>query len=735
MHQSTHWAASEHWCMGALSRVFPSRRRRTSSSFRNDARAYGGGLIEFTKEQLPYHVYRVYFQGQNATGCPWRLDRNIPLALEPMLSPEVWGEFVAEANRALAIRSRESHIERVLSVTYPPLEYCYVLLRRRQRAAKVKSITRCYSENAGRRALWNPLQLRDPGDGEMAVTFGCNCTATLGYLDFFDFSRSQLDWAPVDLRREVRLLVAHGHGTYAEPYAVDIGDPLVQHLAQTDFGAHNVCSVISTFNRIARLVHARELNDPGLRGGTTVHRLRTKVEQCAGRCGLSGLVHVVIVQHCAVPDARCRPPNGPSVTSDASVLPSDTSFSDLVPSLRDAFSQRGGRASHQRGATGRADSEPILGRGKRRLVTWSQGAVVEECELDDRERHSSETLSTARPSSTEPQRASSSRSANSASGLWTLRAVHREMMAASLLPEEAAVPASRSSQASSLTVGGNAAAKLCLAFTELPPRSRRRHNPTPEMPPCLSFALTSPIAQEDLLAYIEWSHLDQEGDGPTGGSSAGALSLPPCSAEWCLSFSWRDHGSGTPTTVLIVTMLLIFIDFLGFVMGSAMIWAVAPKTFVVSFLVPPFVQPIGLALGPTFVVSEAPWVGRLLAAFQLFGMIGPVMVVVISNIAMCAESLWFDVLFFGTLCLTKAALFVAVHLHVGNLEAAFDLSFAEASQADFLGRIFRDASGSHADLAGVEDPRGLSRPASLSLGSVTFEHAVGRQAAAEPSPF
>lgn len=43
--------------------------------------------------------------------------------------------------------------------------------------------------------------------------------------------------------------MAHGLGTYLDPFALDVGDPLVEQLAQTDFRPAAVYSVVFAFNR------------------------------------------------------------------------------------------------------------------------------------------------------------------------------------------------------------------------------------------------------------------------------------------------------------------------------------------------------------------------------------------------------------------------------------------------------------------------------------------------------
>ena len=95
--------------------------------------------------------------------------------------------------------------------------------------------------------------MREPGN-DFLLRFGCDRKASLAHLDFLDFAKSRLDWAPVNLLKEAWLIPVHGQGTFVEPFEVDISDPVLQLLEHTDFGPTAVLSVISTFNRAARII-------------------------------------------------------------------------------------------------------------------------------------------------------------------------------------------------------------------------------------------------------------------------------------------------------------------------------------------------------------------------------------------------------------------------------------------------------------------------------------------------
>ncbi|CAK0893986.1 unnamed protein product [Prorocentrum cordatum] len=192
--------------------------------------------FRFQKKHAPYHTCRVYLGGQNRRCCRWILSASAPPAVEALVDAGRWESLAAEVNAATAVPSAEVFWERLLGVVYPPLAEVYARHRRLRRAQRLRDRARGYSEAsraAGQPEFWRPRQIhaRVESAGRLVMAFGCDAGATLGYLDFFDFSRSPArDWAPVDLRQEVHLLVAHGDGSFLEPFELDIGDPVVQHL-------------------------------------------------------------------------------------------------------------------------------------------------------------------------------------------------------------------------------------------------------------------------------------------------------------------------------------------------------------------------------------------------------------------------------------------------------------------------------------------------------------------------
>lgn len=306
------------------------------------------GLLWFSKEQLPYHVCRIWMCGNNSFQNPWGFDEVVPIGLEDLVVSDRWAQFAREANRLAKIKRCELWVQRLLKVIYPPAAPVYAARRRRKRAAKLRKCTNAYSEGSGSHlAIWKPIRARgNAGNGALAMAFGFDSGATLGYVDFLDFSRSQLDWAPVDLKNEVRFIVAHGDGSYVEPFSLDASDPLLQHLGHMGLGEAAVYGVVSVFNANARFLRSDALQEGS--ASPVLMSLRKAVDQCAERCGLDGLVHVLVVPQqnmkywhlASSPEAspELRPTATPDTRSVGTypmrAIGTGHSFSDLIPSHR-----------------------------------------------------------------------------------------------------------------------------------------------------------------------------------------------------------------------------------------------------------------------------------------------------------------------------------------------------------------------------------------------------------------
>ncbi|CAE7292248.1 pim2 [Symbiodinium necroappetens] len=246
--------------------------------------------FQMSQEQLPFHTGRIYLQGENTGKSPWFLKLQVPAALDDMVMKEKWEQLARLVNNAANIPKFQSRTERALEYLYPPAAPLFAKLCRCKRARTILPLVREFCEAE---RLWRPI--RQAG-GELHLRFGCNRKATLAYLDVFDFARSPMDFAPVNLRKEAWLIPVQGQGTFDEPYEVDMSDPLLQRLEHTDHGPTAILSVLSTFNRIARRLFKDELHNLQKSDGEDpLQQLHEKVEQCASQCGLGGFVQVLAI--------------------------------------------------------------------------------------------------------------------------------------------------------------------------------------------------------------------------------------------------------------------------------------------------------------------------------------------------------------------------------------------------------------------------------------------------------
>lgn len=239
--------------------------------------------------------------------------------------------------------------------------------------------------------------------------------------------------------------------------------------------------------------------------------------------------------------------------------------------------------------------------------------------------------------------------------------------------------------------------KLCLAFIDPSALSVTYGALSPQSPAAPGppeGLLTSPMACSNL-----GEHLDP---GPSGNLAAiaetSSFARPPSCVRWWRLPLWEDHGTTTPATVLVVVIVFFFVDLLAFIIGGAMLFQISYTIFAVWILVPPFTQPLALVMGPLFMLSEMPRLGRLYASLSMCGTVSAA----VSTIALLAvqqvDSWFFNFAELLTVCIVKAALYFFTNMHIRNLEAAWDMSFMDAPQADFLGQILAAESSRQVSL-------------------------------------
>eukprot|EP00931_Biecheleriopsis_adriatica_P034498 TRINITY_DN19909_c0_g1_i1.p1 TRINITY_DN19909_c0_g1~~TRINITY_DN19909_c0_g1_i1.p1 ORF type:complete len:1589 (+),score=265.49 TRINITY_DN19909_c0_g1_i1:35-4768(+) len=623
----------------------PAESRGTGSS---------GEEMMLPSEQLPFHVCRVYFQGDNRVQSPWSLSRTLPASVEQLVAPEQWLRLAASASSLAEISAFDARLDAVLVVLYPPLAPLAARWMRLRRARKLCSLVREFSEGQSEQSsFWKPIRARGLRAGELSMAFGCDRSATLGHLDFFDSSRSRLDWAPVNLRHEAWLLPAHGHGTYADPYELDIKDPLSTCLEQGDFGPHAVCSVIATFNRISRTLSEEELQSG--HGSSLLQRLRDTVERCAERCGgLRGCVQVVVVAM----ERELQQEDQP-VTA--------------TPSEQGASLQEGPSSAR---------------RGSSRMPSFALSQSLQD------QVSFSDLVQQQRPRQTVPRR-----------------------------PAKRQRHAVEESTQSIGRLGLGHDLRLCLAFAQFPSLADV-HSPlgigspgSPSSPTGMGGArssletrsdvpqtLTTPMSHQGLCRLIQSRGHPSEGFGsrqltnvvsPSASHSSAHSARSSMASEkpQCIQqlrrflLSWRNKAEDRPAVALLTVLLLLAFDLMAFVLVFWILFKTSLMACTVWIFLPPLAQPLAIIVGPIFLFTEDPSLGRLFASLELLGTINAILALLVLILLLLVDSLLFDFGALSIVAVAKGILFAAASAHVANLEAARDLSFADTSQADFVGRI------------------------------------------------
>eukprot|EP00435_Cladocopium_sp_Y103_P014591 s1492_g3.t1 len=171
------------------------------------------------------------------------------------------------------------------------------------------------------------------------MKFGCDESATTGYLEIFDFGRSALDWAPRNLKEEEQVLLAQGAGTWARPYELNIADPLLLGVAQSQgsqgpIGSQMIYSLVCAFNLFSRIVPYQELLDVLMGDEAPAFAvLQREVELSARRLSLQAAAQVQILRmsRCHMGEAKVTASDGSFVKTSQPAGPE--SFTDLVQQL------------------------------------------------------------------------------------------------------------------------------------------------------------------------------------------------------------------------------------------------------------------------------------------------------------------------------------------------------------------------------------------------------------------
>ncbi|CAK8985647.1 Serine/threonine-protein kinase pim-2 [Durusdinium trenchii] len=299
------------------------QRRKSPGAFRVGSR-------EFQPEQLPKHVCRIYWQGQNSPELPWKISRAatliaaLPSGVAEEAKKEGWEELVIQLQQAVRIPTWETYCLNLVWFLSLPLYHCMAFRQRAFRARKVSAILAAAADTGH---LWTARRPRPSGSrlARAHLSFGCDVKATSAHLDVFDLSRSLVDWAP---SRSEQVFVAQGKGTWEMPFELNVSDPLFLGLAQTPqpVEAQAIYSLVCTFNLFSRLVPYSELAEsedqidlPAL------SLLDQEVRRCGVRLG-QPLAHVQVLRFW--PDEAVSAESSPREAS--STVDDGAFFSELV---------------------------------------------------------------------------------------------------------------------------------------------------------------------------------------------------------------------------------------------------------------------------------------------------------------------------------------------------------------------------------------------------------------------
>jgi len=166
---------------------------------------------------------------------------------------------------------------------------------------------------------------------------------------------------------------------------------------------------------------------------------------------------------------------------------------------------------------------------------------------------------------------------------------------------------------------------------------------------------------------------------------------------WLRSFllNWRQGFEERPAAALLTVVLLLAYDLMAFLLFSRILWSTSKVACAVWVFLPPLTQPAAILLGPIFLLSEDPRLGRLFASLEVFGAINAMLAFLVLILLLLVDSLLFDFIALGLSVVSKCLLFAAASAHVVNLEAAKDQSVMETSQAEFVSGILSNAAAEH----------------------------------------
>eukprot|EP00359_Climacostomum_virens_P004372 CAMPEP_0204917228 /NCGR_PEP_ID=MMETSP1397-20131031/14867_1 /ASSEMBLY_ACC=CAM_ASM_000891 /TAXON_ID=49980 /ORGANISM="Climacostomum Climacostomum virens, Strain Stock W-24" /LENGTH=645 /DNA_ID=CAMNT_0052090011 /DNA_START=23 /DNA_END=1959 /DNA_ORIENTATION=+ len=209
-----------------------------------------GAQPELTREDLPFHDYRLYLLGDNHYHRPWSLPTTPPVWLESEVLHEEFTNFAASVNGFAAWKAWEHYVYNILRIFYHPVGRIFLRWRRKLKYIKLREFISSYSE-----VLWRKVEARQVSN---SLRIACSSDYTLCFFDIINFSRKIEEWD--EQLRLPMYLIARGEGSFFNPYKIDHTDLMVQLLA---FHIEKIHSAMlfrfwEEVNCIIRCIHLRQ---------------------------------------------------------------------------------------------------------------------------------------------------------------------------------------------------------------------------------------------------------------------------------------------------------------------------------------------------------------------------------------------------------------------------------------------------------------------------------------------